>query len=169
MATRSGDKSLEIRMITTESDIPQLARVKTAAFKDYDLHVAMYPVENGDVMQTFNEERERLEILNPSQTIVAVVDASRGSPTIVAYARWHIPSSVLRKQETAFIDPSTQDKLDSASSFNLHKSRPPPPPGTRMLLYTAFLEELSKMRSTHWDRERDYSKSICYAASHKIG
>jgi hypothetical protein len=47
MATRSGDKSLEIRVITTESDIPQLARVKTAAFKDYDLHVAMYPVDNG--------------------------------------------------------------------------------------------------------------------------
>lgn len=74
MVTDSMDNSLQVKLITDESDIPQLAQVKTAAFKSYSLHASMYPVENESVMQTFNEERERLELLNPFWAIVAVVD-----------------------------------------------------------------------------------------------
>lgn len=160
------DNSLQVRLITAESDIPQLARVKTAAFKNYSLHASMYPVENGSIMQTFNEERERLELFNPSQSIVAVVDTSSGSSRIIAYARWHIPLQVVNKQQTASANLSAVDKSRSAPS-TIHTTRPPAPEGTNIPLYTTFLESLGAMRSMHWDKEKDYSQYIYYLTFYK--
>jgi surfactin synthase thioesterase subunit len=88
MATGLRHKSLEIKVVTAELDIPQLAGVKTAAFRDSPLHAAMYPVKNENAMLEFYGARERVELLNPMQTLVAVVDTSRSSPAIIAYARW---------------------------------------------------------------------------------
>ena len=159
MASRSANRSLEVKLITGDSYLEQLARVKMAAFKNYDLHANMYPIQNEELMQRFYKERERFEISNPSQTLVAIVDTSRAELTIVAYARWHIPSIVVREQLAATTDSSTKGELDSVP-MHLRTNRPPPPEGTNIPLYTSFIEKLAEMRRTYWDHERDYSKLI---------
>jgi hypothetical protein len=163
MATSSGDKTLEIRVITAESDIPQLCRVKTAAFRDGPLHAAMYPVEDEDIMQTFYEDRERIELSNPSQFLVAVVDTNREASTIVAYARWAIPLNLVKEQLAASGDSSMADRLDSVV-MNLRNKGPSVPDGTNIPLHTAYVGGAIKMYNTHGDRERDYSKHIYSSA-----
>ena len=153
MATSSGDKPLEIRVITAESDIPQLGRVKTAAFRDGALHATMYPVGNENIMQKFYEDRERLEFSNPCQVHVAIIDTSSAAPTIVAYARWLIPLNIVREQQVGSGD------LGSVM-IDLRQKRPPLPDGTNVPLYTAYMDGVTKMYNTHGDNEKDYSKHI---------
>ena len=110
-------------------------------------------------MQRFCEERERLEILDPSQALIAVVDMSGVEPTRVAYVRWHLPSSVIRDQQVPPADSSTKDELDSGP-MHLRENRPPPPNGTNIPLYTTFVKALAKIHNRCWDYKRDYSKLI---------
>jgi hypothetical protein len=153
------DPSLEVKLITGTSHVQQLVRVKAAAFKDYDLHTNVYPVQNEELMKRFNEERERLEMLNPSQVVVAVVDKSLVEPTIVAYSRWHLPSRVIREEQATYADSSMPDESESRA-MDVQKSRPPPPEGTNIPLYNTFIESLNKMRSKYWNNKEDYCKLI---------
>lgn len=82
---------------------------------------------------------------------------------IISFARWHIPSIVVNEQPTTSTKAPIVDKL-GASTSNTPKGRPLALEGTNIPLYTAFLENLRAMRSTHWDKERDYSQYIYHLA-----
>lgn len=163
MPTERGDKSISdrpkslmLRVITSESDCGSLARVRHAAFKDSPLDALMYPVQNEDALREMYEKREGLELSDPSNVLVAVTDTSLGSPTIIAYARWHLPRRLIKAvQQNASSPPGAKTESLTESYHNM-SNHPPLPAGSNASLDAAFLEELATKRSMHFDTENDY-------------
>lgn len=146
----------ELRVLTAESDIPELARVKAAAFKDSPFHIAMYPVKDEKAMLAFYDARERQAFLNPRRTIVAVVDSNSKELTILAWARWLIPLAIINKQRAVSGESPLLYTVDSVS-----KTRAEAPEGANIAFRTAFLDWCYSLHQTHGiNDEEDYGKLI---------
>lgn len=130
--------------------------MKAAAFRDNPLHVAIYPVANENVMEVFFQERERLELLDPSQALVAVVDTSLERPTIVAYARWSLPLRLINEMQQTASGPLLAKDVSLTRFSNNASKCPPLPDGSNATFNAVFLSKIAIKRSQYFHKETDY-------------
>lgn len=134
----------------TISDLPDIAKILRAAFRDnrHSMSYWTFPLDNE---ATINEWRLN-EITNtfnhiPYCTYTKVVDITVGR--VVAFALWEMPHKLDVEKENT--QKEQEKKGDRGEGDAL-------PEGTKVKLLHDFEAETQKMRAKYVDNEKDYSE-----------
>ena len=134
----------------TLSDLPEIATVSRAAFKD-SLHTMTYwifPQDNEEAIYKWRLNGITKIFKNESNcTYMKVVDTAVGR--IVAFALWEAPHSPETDKGGALEEQEKKQKSDTHDSL---------PEGTKDQLMHEFEAETQKMRDKYVDNEKDYSE-----------
>ena len=133
----------------TASDLPGIAKVSRAAYRDsrYTMSYWMFPQDNETAIYEWRLNGiTRIFNHVPHCTYTKVVDTA--VDRIVAFALWEVPHK-----------PETEEKTQGEQSQEHHIDQDDAlPEGTNVQLLHDFDAETQRMRAKYVDKEKDYSE-----------
>lgn len=134
----------------TISDLPDIAKILRAAFKDsrHTMSYWVFPLDNEASMNEWRLNDLTNTFKNiPYCTYTKLVDTTVGR--VVAFALWEMPHKLDVEEENTQKEPDKKRAQGEGGAL---------PEGTKVQLLHDFEAETERMRAKYVDNEKDYSE-----------